>query len=92
MVKGARGRKFSDQLTFLGGGPRKLSERFQLVITYANMHSGKKKVERIGRIPSHGVLSAFGIDQESPFRDHIDSLPISHLWQKIAHTPQDILK
>ncbi len=35
-----------------------------------------KKVERIRRIPSHGVaaLSAVGIEQGNPFRDCIDSL------------------
>ncbi len=38
----------------------------------------KKNVERIRRIPSHGVaaLRAFGIDQRTPFRDCIDSLLI----------------
>ena len=42
------------------------------------VHSGKKKVERIRRIPSHGVaaLRAFGIDRGNPFRDCIDSLLI----------------
>ncbi len=42
------------------------------------LHPGKKKVERIRRIPSHGVaaLRAFGIDQANPFRDCIDSLLI----------------
>ena len=42
------------------------------------IHSGKKKVERIRRIPSHGVaaLLAFGFDQANPFRDCIDSLLI----------------
>ncbi len=38
----------------------------------------QKKVERIRRIPSHGVaaLRAFGIDRGNPFRDCIDSLLI----------------
>ena len=38
------------------------------------VHSGKKKDERIRRIPSHGVaaLSAFGIEQGNPFRDCMD--------------------
>ena len=37
-----------------------------------------KKVERNRRIPSHGVaaLSAFGIEEETPFRDCIGSLLI----------------
>ncbi len=41
-------------------------------------HSGRKNVERIRRIPSHGVaaLSAFGIEEGNPFRDCIDSLLI----------------
>ena len=36
----------------------------------------QKKVEQIGRIPSHGVaaLSAFGIEEGNPFRDCIVKL------------------
>ncbi len=37
-------------------------------------HTLSKKVERIRRIPSHGV--AFGIEQGNPFRDYIGSLLI----------------
>ena len=44
----------------------------------ASVHSGKKNVERIRIIPSHGVaaLSAFGIEGGNPFRDCIDNLLI----------------
>ncbi len=42
------------------------------------VHSGKKIVEWIRRIPFHGVaaLSAFGIEEDNPFRDCIDRLLI----------------
>ncbi len=45
---------------------------------YRPHHSGKKKVERIRRIPFHRVaaLDAFGIEGGNPFRDCIDSLLI----------------
>ena len=48
------------------------------VTSYKVLHSGKKKVETIWRIPSHGVavLGAFGIEGGNPFRDCIDSLLI----------------
>ena len=41
-------------------------------------HTVGKKVERIGRVPFHGVaaLSAFGIEQGNPFRDGIESILI----------------
>ncbi len=41
-------------------------------------HTLAKKVERIRRMPSHGVaaLSASGIEKRNPFRDCIDSLLI----------------
>ena len=44
----------------------------------SNYFFWQKEVERIRRIPSHGVaaLRAFGIEQGNPFRDCIDSLLI----------------
>ncbi len=42
------------------------------------LHSGKKKVERIRRMPCNGIaaLGAFGIAEGNPFRDCIGSLLI----------------
>ncbi len=47
-----------------------------MMTTYTYIHSGKKKVETIRRIPSKRVaaLSAFGIEKGNPFKDCIDCI------------------
>ena len=53
-------------------------ETFTTAKQSEKQHSAKNKVERIRRIPPHGVaaLSTFGNEQGNPFRDCIDSLQI----------------
>ena len=67
---------------------------FKMTVACAvSQYTLAKKVERIRRIPSHGVaaLSAFGIEEGNPFRDCIDSLTIELNQVNTCFTFQQVL-
>ncbi len=60
--------------TGMYGGGQGIQTDGQRILSPFHNYTLAKKVERIRRIPSHGVaaLSAIGIEQGNPFRDCID--------------------